>query len=144
MLINLPRFRRHFPRMLAFGQRYNFSFPAFDQGWLNAFFTAHAALADARVMMDARWNWKVYWGEPRTGHPYIVHFHGPKPGRGAFLTCLASMNRSCLHDLPPSHPYMPLLEKGFKADGGRFAKHALLAYQRFTESCDEWLQDAVS
>ena len=145
MLINVPRFRTLFPKLLAFGRRHNFSFPAYDQGWLNSFFTVIGP-AGARVMMDASWNWKVYWGSPQRKQkdlPHIVHFHGPKPSRGAFLACLGSMNVSCLDGLPPQHPYMPLVRQGFRADGGRLAKNALSAHEGFSRSCGEWQPEDV-
>jgi lipopolysaccharide biosynthesis glycosyltransferase len=122
MLINLPRFRSLFPKLLAFGQGRNFSFEAFDQGWLNAFFKAEMP-AGTRAMMNARWNWKVYWGRPcldkkemlchyrSWSNPHIIHFHGPKPGRGDFLKCLASMDQKCLAGLKKiasAHPYCVL------------------------------------
>ena len=139
MLINLPRFRSLFPKLLAFGQGRNFSFPAFDQGWLNAFFENE--MPAGRAMMDASWNWKVYWGSPcqaklRCNYPswpFIVHFHGPKPGKGNYLKCLASMNQTCLAGLE-YNPYFALTQMGFLADGGRLAKEALIAYERFTSS----------
>jgi hypothetical protein len=148
MLINLPRFRSLFPKLLAYGQGRNFSFEAYDQGWLNAFFEAEMP-AGTRGMMNARWNWKVYWGRPcldklemlchyrSWANPHIIHFHGPKPGRGDFLKCLASMDQKCLAGLEkiaPAHDYIELVRRGFLADGGSLAKEALLAYERFTSS----------
>ena len=158
MFMNVPRFQRLFPAMLAFGRERNFSFPAFDQGWLNAFFSEK--MPTGRALLDVHWNWKVYWGgslwklhcgegkgEPerdstcqsRLKHsPYIVHFHGPKPGRGNFLECLASMNNACLAKLSREHPYWTLCNNGFRADGGFLANSSLRLYQRFSADCHEW------
>jgi hypothetical protein len=149
MFMNVPRFQRLFPVLLAFGRERNFSFPAYDQGWLNAFFTEK--MPTGRSMLDAHWNWKVYWGkwkdlpesdssgQPRLKHsPYILHFHGPKPGRGNFLECLASMNDACLAELSRKHPYWTLCNNGFRADGGLLANSTLRAYQRFSADCHEW------
>lgn len=152
MFINVPRFERLLPELLAFGRAHNFSFPMFDQGWLNAFFETR----EGSALLDARWNWKVYWGassepststapadgvEQRVSHsrlPYVVHWHGPKPGAGYFLDCLASMNPACLDALESRHPYWDLCARGFKEDGGRLANTTLRAYRRFAASCHEW------
>ena len=135
MLINVPRFQTLFPALLAFGRARNFSFPAFDQGWLNAFFKEE--MPTGRAMLDVKWNWKVYWGKEEYV-PYILHFHGPKPGRGNFLECLASMNDACLDELSPKHPYWNLCKIGFSKDGGFLANSTLRAYQRFSADCHEW------
>ena len=148
---------------LVFGRERNFSFPAFDQVWLNAFFSEK--MPTGRALLDVHWNWKVYWGgslwklhcgegkgeperdstcQPRLKHsPYIVHFHGPKPGRGTFLECLASMNNACLAKLSREHPYWTLCNNGFRADGCFLANSSLRLYQRFSADCHEWCGEGV-
>ena len=161
MLMNVPRFQRLFPALLTFGRERNFSFPAFDQGWLNAFFSKE--MPTGRALLAMRWNWKVYWGgslwkldcgegkgrdperdstcQPRLkDSPYIVHFHGPKPGKDNFLECLASMNKACLAELSRKHAYWALCNNGFRADGGSLANASLRMYQRFSADCHEWVE----
>ena len=126
MFINIPRFERMWPELLTFGRSHNFSFQAYDQGWINAFF---AEKPEQRAYLNELWNWKVYWGGGTAMRPpLLVHFHGPKPGRAQFLDCLASRNESCLDSLPADHPYIPLCAMGFRADRGRFANATLSYY----------------
>ena len=46
------------------------------------------------VFLGPAWNYKVYWGGDARDVK-IVHFHGPKPGRGDLLACLASQKVAC-------------------------------------------------
>ena len=131
MFIDVPQFRLQWPSILEFGRAHRFDFPAFDQGWLNAYFR-QPFVQRGRTMLPLEWNWKVYWGG-RIGHPArIIHFHGPKPGRSPdFLECLASGDHACVRNDSAwqSHPYHPLVMAGFEVDGGRMANVSLRLYR---------------
>ena len=66
--------------------------------------------------------------------PRVVHFHGPKPGRGSYLACLASQQRSCLSNLSRADFYerdlYQLTLMGFRADEGSFANQTMQTYKR--------------
>ena len=63
-----------------------------------------------------------------------MHFHGPKPGRGPYLDCLASRNATCLPRLPrvtsSQKSYRNRVAQGFQEDGGAMASAALGLYER--------------
>lgn len=126
MFIHLTRFTNIWPKLLDFGQSQLFRFPSYDQGWINAF---NLQYPETSGYLDLRWNWKVYWGGGNASEqPYIIHFHGPKPGRGPYLECLASRNPRCLRGLN-AHPYIRYLARGFKIDGGTLANKSLRIYE---------------
>jgi hypothetical protein len=139
MFIHLTRFAKIWPTLLDFGQSKLFRFPSYDQGWINAF---NELYPETSGYLDFRWNWKVYWGGNGNAseQPYIIHFHGPKPGRGPYLECLASRNSRCLRGLK-AHPYVRFVARGFKADGGTLANQSLVIYEslatRANHPCDD-------
>lgn len=140
MFMNVPRWQKMWPSMLTFGVQHGFSFPSFDQGWINEYFVQHPG---GRAYLDEHWNWKVYWGNDTVTAPRTVHFHGPKPGKGRWLECLASNDRSCLswpdlaqpaQNSKSSQDYRALLEAGFNADNGAFAHAQMQTYDKIFSS----------
>jgi len=140
MFMNVPQWQKLWPGMLKFGVQRGFTFPSFDQGWINEYFAQNPG---GRAYLDEHWNWKVYWGNDTVTAPRCVHFHGPKPGKGRWLECLASNDRSCLSwpDLAQPgqngksvHDYRNLLETGFNTDNGAFAHAQMLVYDQIFSS----------
>ena len=133
MLINNTAFEGIYTDFIEFGIKHKFDFEAFDQGWIRRYssFTKHRGTAR---FLHTEWNWKVYWGNKSKKGVKIVHFHGPKPGIGTWLSCLASQDPTCLNTLDPKHPYAPLVERGFKADHGHLANVTLRMYMDMLDS----------
>ena len=133
MFINNTAFGAIYDDFVAFGVAHKFGFGSYDQGWINAYSAANPGTS---TFLHVRWNWKVYWGgDPR--EVKIVHFHGPKPGRGTTLACLASQNRTCQSALIGRHEpgtYISLVPMGFNSDGGWMANFSLSMYQAKIDS----------
>lgn len=156
MFMNIPEWNKRWPGMLGFGHGHGFDFPQYDQSWINQYYGLHGG----RSYLDEHWNWKVYWGNDTNRAPHVVHFHGPKPGKGRFLECLASMDATCLQwpDLgnggsdggSSDGAYKHLIQKGFAADHGAFANVTMENYGKIFKSLqpkiDEfyWTPDSPS
>jgi hypothetical protein len=140
MFMNVPQWQKMWPSMLQFGVQRGFAFPSFDQGWINEYFNQHPG---GRAYLNEHWNWKVYWGNDTVTAPRTVHFHGPKPGKGRWLECLASSDRSCLSWPDLAQPgqswksakdYNDLLVAGFNTDNGAFAHALMQTYDKIFSS----------
>ena len=157
--MSVPRLEAELPKLLAFGKHRGFQFDAFDQGWINGYFSGKNQ--NNRTMLPLKWNWKIYWptvletrrrfeGQLHDMAKYtitefdlsepirIIHFHGPKPGGGTYLQCLGSGNADCLNtDLRegtnlPKHQqwsYSALAKRGFKNNASAFADSTLKWYR---------------
>ena len=80
--MHVPRFEAAWPRMLRFGLEHQFDFPAYDQGWLNAFFRAQrGATAMLPVMCLCR----------------------PAPSAPQRHACLHDGAPACTRSQPPFH-----------------------------------------
>ena len=137
MLINNTAFEGIYSDFIEFGIKQKFDFKAFDQGWIEQYSKKHHGTAR---FLNTKWNWKVYWGNEKKKDVKIVHFHGPKPGTGTWLSCLASQDPTCLNTLDPKHPYAPLVKAGFEADHGHLANVTLRMYMDMLDSAGrgEW------
>jgi len=138
MLINNTALQRIYTDFLDFGIRHELDFVAYDQGWIVAFTEVRPSTAR---FLNTEWNWKVYWGG-NENNVKIMHFHGPKPGRGAWLSCLASQDPTCLQPFSTSHlvgvdgAYYSLVYSGFSADCGYLANVTLRMYMDMLDSAD--------
>merc|ERR1719428_1698917 len=54
MMIDVKAFDSIRDEFVKFGRAHQFTFNAFDQGWINAF--------GRDELLTNRWNWKIYWG----------------------------------------------------------------------------------
>ena len=138
-LVNYRALVRVYSDLLRFAVARKFRFrETFDQGWIKEF--SHSRRGTA-IFLGPAWNYKVYWGGDARAVK-IVHFHGPKPGRGAWLTCLASQNAACMRDLSKvDHKYNQYVSAGFRADGGHLANVSLGLYKAKLDSiaeADRW------
>ena len=138
-LVNHRALARVYPDLLRFAVARKFRFrETFDQGWIKEFSRSRRGTA---VFLGPAWNYKVYWGGDARDVK-IVHFHGPKPGRGAWLACLASQNAACMRDLSRvDHKYNQYVSAGFRADGGHLANVSLGLYKAKLDSiaeADRW------
>jgi hypothetical protein len=125
MFIDTYRFVKAFPAMLAFGISEKFRFPAYDQGWMNAFFTL-TENEGGRTSLGPLWNWKVYWPPVSPSTIKVIHFHGPKPGNG--LEYIAYPDKFKLADAEDQmgHPhYLPLIEMSLRNNASTRAAAAL-------------------
>jgi len=133
MLINNTAFEGIYTDFIEFGINLKFDFAGFDQGWITQYSKEHRGTAR---FLNTEWNWKVYWGNKGKKDVKMIHFHGPKPGKGMWLSCLASQDPMCLqlHKYPYGHPYYGLIKNGFKADDGHLANVTLRMYMDMIDS----------
>lgn len=144
--MSVPRFEKIWPDMLRLGVDFAFDFKekAYDQGWLNFFFINVRRHRNVSLL-PPEWNWKVYWNS-RNKSPYIVHFHGPKPGLGDYFECLASRDPTCVPSIMWSNYSGPgkrgsldrLVKLGFDSDGGRMANRTLRQYRNLLPPASEF------
>ena len=121
MLIDVPRFQREIPSLVSFRNNHpeQTIFRAFDQDWLNLYFSQTRQHELGRHMLPLYWNWKLYWRlEPAHFTDLkIVHFHGPKPDRGAWKMATCETN---LTDFWPRE-YHGTIHDGTCCDHGKTA-----------------------
>ena len=140
MYMNVPAFGVKVPDLIAFGERHDWGFPAYDQGLLLAFFHQ-----DQIAQLPDQFNWKGYWGKPKTKDISILHWHGPKPRRS--LHCLLTQMifrgnmssskaaKSCGMDA--KHPYVPLVWD--TPDHGAFYNEVLQLFELYSlEKGSDW------
>ena len=86
---------------------------------------ANDALKEKFQLLPMHYNWKAYWGlEPSAfSQVKILHFHGPKLGRG--LEVIAKCNLTAISLLPKA--YRPHLQQGICCDRGRTAEWSIEA-----------------
>lgn len=133
MLINNTAFESIYSDFIDFGIKRKFDFDAFDQGWIIKYSEQRHGTAR---FLNTEWNWKVYWGNKEKKDVKMIHFHGPKPGRGKWLSCLASQDPTCLQLSNTAHPYYGLIKLGFEADNGHLANVTLRMYMDMIDSAD--------
>jgi len=87
MFIDVPRFGKDLlPKLIQYlVDNRDTKMGAFDQGWINTYFSRNRVNKKIRGLLPFVWNWKVYW--PHTEFEplksiKVIHFHGPKPDRG--------------------------------------------------------------
>jgi hypothetical protein len=83
MLMDVPAFEKEWPSILSFAKQQE-QFPGHDQLMLNNYFKSSPENSRKRSLMSIYWNWKAYWKLEPGQHDAIkvLHFHGPKPGKG--------------------------------------------------------------
>ena len=123
MLIDVARFQKELPAIIQFRNEYpdQTVFTSFDQVWLNLYFEQNRRLGSGRHMLPLYWNWKLYWRlEPSCFSDLkIVHFHGPKPERGAWKMAHCQLN---LTDFWPPE-YHAFIHNAICCDRGKTATH---------------------
>eukprot|EP00981_Chlorochromonas_danica_P009077 scaffold2474_cov234-Ochromonas_danica.AAC.4 len=85
LYINISAMNEHRTGFIEHGKRANFTFGAYDQGYIITYFRRKLNVAE---LLPATYNWKPYWGN--SNKTAILHFHGPKPGRSA--NCFSNMD----------------------------------------------------
>ena len=100
-------------------------YPTHDQEMLNWYNTEHTK--DMFKLLPMHYNWKAYWGlEPSDfSEVKILHFHGPKLGRG--LEEMSACNISAVSPEFRIEPYTPHIQQGICCDQGRTAGWSLEA-----------------
>jgi hypothetical protein len=121
MLMDVIAFGDEWPQILNWATDKE-GFIAYDQGLLNDYFSQNKETDKKRAMLPIHWNWKSYWRlEPSVWSDIkILHFHGPKFGRG--LQRIASCNFH-LDDFPIA-AYKTHIYWGICCDGGKTAHRA--------------------
>jgi len=125
MIVNVEKFASIHDEFVKFGVVHDFKFTAFDQGWINAFSDAFGE----NELLTNTWNWKVYWGN--SPGVKLVHFHGPKPGKG--LDCFAKHIKEWKDICDMPDVYRRLLKLAIAADGGEFAKSVIGDFDKYEQ-----------
>lgn len=104
MIINVPYFASIYEPFMDFCIKWDFDFPAFDQGALNKF----VKLDQITVLDHFEWNFAPYMnGDLKNCR--IIHFHGPKASMvEAYLD--PECDKTDLASIPPS--LLPFLNRG--------------------------------
>jgi hypothetical protein len=124
MVMNVERFEQELPKMLQQARDAEV-YPGHDQILINNYREANDVLKEKFHLLPMHYNWKAYWGlEPSAfSQVKILHFHGPKLGRG--LEVIAKCNLTAMSLLPPA--YTNHLNHGICCDRGRTAKWSIEA-----------------
>ena len=133
MVMNVERFEQELPKMLQ-QARDEKVYPKHDQKMINNYREANDALKEKFQLLPMHYNWKAYWGlEPSAfSQVKILHFHGPKLGRG--LEVIAKCNLTAISLLPPAYKYHLL--QGICCDRGRTAEWSIEAINLFKAPID--------
>ena len=139
MVIHVERFEQELPFILQTG-RDTVPYPGNDQELLNLYKTANDTAKEKFQLLPMQYNWKAYWGlEPSDfSQIKVVHFHGPKLGRGLeeMATCNVTGISSNLHP-HLQKAYGPHLHQGICCDYGRTAKWNMKAIRYWEASMDD-------
>ena len=142
--MNVERFEQELPKMLQ-QARDEEVYPN-DQQMLNNYREANDTLKERFQLLPMHYNWKAYWGlEPSAfSQVKILHFHGPKLGRG--LEAMAKCNVTAISFLLTRHKeaYKPHLRQGICCDRGRTAEWSLEAIHRLKAPIDDLCDIAAS
>eukprot|EP00981_Chlorochromonas_danica_P008010 scaffold1945_cov181-Ochromonas_danica.AAC.5 len=85
LYMNIKAMKKHMAGFVKHGKTANFTFDAYDQGYILSYFRDKLHVAQ---FLPAAFNWKPYWGD--SNKTAILHFHGPKPG--LLADCFAFMD----------------------------------------------------
>ena len=133
MLLNVKAFEPYVPKIVKYAMAKNYEFSGHNQGLLLDYFPQ-----DNISQLPDEFNWKGYWGRPEGSDPFIFHWHGPKPLRGA--PCLlrqavhgSSMSPAKLAEVckPTPEVYAILFLKS--PDNGAYYNEALQLYEKFLQ-----------
>ena len=124
MLMNVNRFEQEIPKILH-SARNEKEYPSHDQFMLNWYKTGRTK--DMFKLLPMHYNWKAYWGlEPSNfSEVKILHFHGPKLGRG--LEEMSACNISAVSPEFHTKDYTAHIQQGICCDQGRTARWSLEA-----------------
>mmetsp|Transcript_25527 Transcript_25527/g.39243 ORF Transcript_25527/g.39243 Transcript_25527/m.39243 type:complete len:444 (-) Transcript_25527:314-1645(-) len=136
MVIHVNRFEHELPLILQTAREQD-SYPGHDQQMLSIYKKTKARNLGKFQLLPIVYNWKVYWRlEPfDLSQVKIVHFHGPKPGRG--LEYMAKCNwTGIVHNMSPNiqKAYNNHLNQGICCDYGRTAAWATQTIQSLKAS----------
>lgn len=145
VLMDVYRFADDWPDFYLYGRKEG-PFLSFDQGWFNSFYSSSRRRRKKRALLPLHWNWKAYWmlDDPPSDSfkkIKILHFHGPKPGRGLYDMAICSLIDSRtsgtntskqeqqlrLERIPKD--YLPLVKNSMCCDTGRTAHHIWQMYR---------------
>ena len=127
MVMHVKRFEEELPLILQTAREQD-PYPRHDQAMLNIYKNADKTNTEKFQLLPIHYNWKAYWRlEPFDFFQVkIIHFHGPKPGRG--LEDMSKCNwTGIFHNMLPNirRAYGPLLHQGICCDYGRTAEWAV-------------------
>lgn len=109
VVIDVPYFETLIPQMIQFRtDRGDLHFDGFDQRWMEHFFLGHDRHEFRHLvqLLPLYWNWKLYWRlRPiRFSDLKVIHFHGAKPERGAWMAARCQLDfGERIKDLRPYH-----------------------------------------
>ena len=141
MVMNVERFEQELPKMLQ-QARDEEVYPPHDQILLNNYRKANETSKEKFQLLPIHYNWKAYWGlEPSTfSQVKILHFHGPKFGRG--LEAMSKCNVTAMSLIHKA--YQPHLRQGTCCDRGRTAEWSVKAIHHLKAPIDDLCDIAAS
>lgn len=136
MVMHVERFEQEFPLILQTAREEG-EYPGHDQKMLNNYKDNNETNREKFRLLPIQYNWKAYWRlEPFDfSQVKVVHFHGPKPGKG--LEDMSKCNwTGIFHNMPPNlqNAYGPHLHQGICCDYGRTAEWAVQTIQSLKAS----------
>jgi hypothetical protein len=136
MVMNVERFEQELPKMLQ-QARDEEVYPN-DQDLMNNYHEANDALNEKFQLLPMHYNWKAYWGlEPSAfSQVKILHFHGPKLGRGLEVIAKCNLTAISLLRKDIAKAYVPYLHQGICCDKGRTAEWSMEAIHRLKAPID--------
>jgi hypothetical protein len=128
MVMNVERFEQELPKMLQ-QARDEKVYPGHDQILMNNYREANDAQKEKFQLLPMHYSWKAYWGlEPSAfSQVKIIHFHGPKLGRGLEVIAKCNLTAMSLLSKDVAKAYTPHLHQGICCDRGRTAKWSIEA-----------------
>lgn len=121
MLVDVAKFEAEVPKIIAYAKEMP-QYPVHEQVLLNAYMAKHDKDRALFKLSPMHFNWKPYWRlEPSSfSQVQIVHFHGPKVGRG-----LEEMSVCDVEGMSKSPDY--ITKQGACCDSGRTAAWSIKA-----------------
>ncbi|GFH61665.1 hypothetical protein CTEN210_18141 [Chaetoceros tenuissimus] len=134
MVMNVERLDYEMPKIIEYAKSLD-SYPSHDQEMLNGYQEMNDQANEMFNLLPMQYNWKSYWGlEPSTfSEVKILHFHGPKLGRGLDEMSTCDVDASSI-----SKPYQHLVNQGVCCDQGRTATWSIDAIKSMRDSMEDF------
>lgn len=136
MVMHVKRFEQELPLILQTGREQG-TYPGQDQALLNIYRNTNEKNRQKFKLLPIHYNWKVYWRlEPFDfSQVKVVHFHGPKAGRGLEEMSKCDFTGFFHHKRSDfQSAYGALMHQGICCDYGRTAGWAIHTIQSLKAS----------
>ena len=137
MVMNVKRLDYEMPKIIEYAKSQD-TYPRHDQKMLNGYREMNDQAHEMFNLLPMQYNWKAYWGlEPSSlSEVKILHFHGPKLGRG--LDEMSTCDVDAIFNLPKQFlPYEPIIRQGVCCDQGRTATWSIDAIKMLRDSLED-------